>query len=134
MAEVLASPLRLLSYIDRRVEYAERVHGTNELAILGYHLSQNLWFEDETGIAMVADDCSLDLDTAMTVRREGIPGTAIPKGILTKFSGTHVARMIDDIEHEAQPDLIDLGFLLLDINSDTVKQLDLGMKGYSPSN
>lgn len=128
MAEMLASPLRLLSYIDRRVGYAERVHGTNELAILGYHLTQNLWFEDETGIAMVADDCSLDLDTAMTVRREGIPGTATPKGILTKFSGTHVARMIDEIEHEAQPDLVDLGFLLLDINSDTVEQLDRGMK------
>jgi len=128
MAEMLASPLRLLSYIDRRVEYAERVHGTNELAILGYHLSQNLWFEDESGIAMVADECSLDLDTAMTVRREGIPGTATPKGILTKFSGTHVARMIDKIEHEAHPDLVDLGFLLLDINGDTVKQLDRGMK------
>jgi hypothetical protein len=128
MVEMLASPLRLLSYIDRRVGYADRVHGTNELAILGYHLSQNLWFEDEAGIAMVADDCSLDLDTAMTVRREGIPGTATPKGILTKFSGTHVARMIDKIEHEAQPDLVDLGFLLLDINSDTVKQLDRGMK------
>ncbi|WP_283178143.1 SEC-C metal-binding domain-containing protein [Gemmobacter sp. 24YEA27] len=128
LTEMLASPLRLLSYIDRRVGYAERVHGTNELAILGYHLSQNLWFEDKTSIAMVADECSLDLDTAMTVRREGIPGTAIPKGILTKFTGTHVARIIEKIEHEAQPDLIDLGFLLLDIDSDTVTQLDNGIK------
>jgi hypothetical protein len=128
LTEMLASPLRLLSYIDRRVGYAERVRGTNELAILGYHLSQNLWFEDETGIAMVADEFSLDVDTAMTVRREGIPGTATPKGILTKFAGTHVARIIEKIEHEANPDLIDLGFLLLDINGDTVKQLDSGMK------
>jgi hypothetical protein len=128
LAEMLASPLRLLSYIDRRVGYAERVHGTNELAILGYHLSQNLWFEDETSIAMVADEFSLDLDTAMTVRREGIPGTTTPKGILTKFTGTHVARIIEKIEYEANPDLIDLGFLLLDINGDTVKQLDQGMK------
>ncbi|MEH3040656.1 MAG: SEC-C metal-binding domain-containing protein [Sphingomonas paucimobilis] len=128
MAEMLASPLRFLSYIDRRVGYAERIHGTNELAILGYHLNQNLWFEDESGVAIVADDCSLDLDTAMTVRREGIPGAATPKGILTKFSGTHVARMIEKIEHEAHPDLVDLGFLLLDINGDTVKQLDQGMK------
>lgn len=131
LAEMLASPLRLLSYIDRRVGYAERVHGTNELAILGYHLSQNLWFEDETSMAMVADDFSLDLDTAMTVRREGIPGTATPKGILTKFTGTHVARIIEKIEHEANPDLIDLGFLLLDINGDTVKQLDQGMKDFA---
>lgn len=128
LAEMLASPLRFLSYIDRRVGCAERVRGTNELAILGYHLSQNLWFEDETSIAMVADEFSLDLDTAMTVRREGIPGTATPKGILTKFAGTHVARIIEKIEHEANPDLIDFGFLLLDINGDTVKQLDLGMK------
>jgi SEC-C motif/Nuclease-related domain len=128
LAEMLSSPLRLLSYIDRRVGYAERIHGTNELAILGYHLSQNLWFEDENSIAMMADDFSLDLDTAMTVRREGIPGTATPKGILTKFTGTHVARIIEKIEHEADPDLVDLGFLLLNINGDTVKQLDQGMK------
>lgn len=128
LTEMLASPLRLLSYIDRRVGYAERVHGTNELAILGYHLSQNLWFEDKTSIAMVADECSLDLDTAMTVRREGISGTSTPKGILTKFTDTHVAQIIEKIEHEARPDLIDLGFLLLDINSDTVTQLDNGMK------
>lgn len=38
LAEMLASPLRFLSYIDRRVGYAERIQGTNELAILGYHL------------------------------------------------------------------------------------------------
>lgn len=128
LAEMLASPLRLLSYIDRRVGYAERIQGTNELAILGYHLSQNLWFDDENSVAMVADDCSLDLDTAMTVRREGIPGLATPKGILTRFTGTHVARIIEKIEHEANPDLIDLGFLLLNISGDTVKQLDQGMK------
>jgi hypothetical protein len=128
LAEMLASPLRLLSYVDRRVGYAARVRGTNELAILGYHLSQNLWFEDETSMALVADEFSLDLDTAMTVRREGIPGTATPKGILTKFANTHVARIIEKIEHEANPDLIDLGLLLLDVNGDTVKQLDWGMK------
>ncbi len=128
LAEMLASPLRLLTYIDRRVGYAERVHGTNELAILGYHLSQNLWFDDETDMAMVLDEYSLDLDTAMMVRRGGVPGPATPAGILTKFTGTHVARIIEQIEHEANPDLIDLGFLLLDINGDTVKQVDQGMK------
>lgn len=116
LAEMLTSPLRLLSYIDRRVGYAERVHGTNELAILGFHLSQNLWFDDETSMAMVLDEFSLDLDTAMMVRREGVPGPATPKGILTKFIGTYVARIIEQIEHEANPDLIDLGFLLLNIN------------------
>jgi hypothetical protein len=128
LTEMLASPLRLLSYIDRRVHYAERIYGTNELSILGYHLSQNLWFKDKTSMATVGDDFSLDLDTAMTVRREGLPGVATPKGILTKFTGTHVARIIEKIEHEADPDLIDLGFLLLDISGDTVKQLDQGMK------
>lgn len=128
MTEMLASPLRLLSYIDRRVGYAERIYSFNELAILGFHLSQNLWFENAIDTAIVGDECSLDLDTAMTVRREGISGVATPNGILTKFSGTHVARMIDKIEHEAHPDLIGLGFLLLDLNEDTVEQLDRGMK------
>ncbi|KXV23592.1 preprotein translocase [Gluconobacter japonicus] len=128
MTEMLASPLRLLSYIDRRVGYAERIYSINELAILGFHLSQNLWFEDEIDTAIVGDECALDLDTAMAVRRQGISGVATPNGILTKFSGTHVAQMIDKIEREAHPDLIGLGFLLLDMNEDTVAQLDRGMK------
>jgi hypothetical protein len=128
LAEMLASPLRFLSYVNRRVGYAERVHGTNELAILGYHLSQNLWFEDETSMAMIADECSLDLDTAMTVRREGVPGIGTPKGILTKLDGTLVGRIVEKIEHDPKPDLVDLGFLLLDINGDTIDQLDQGLK------
>ncbi|WP_438275833.1 SEC-C metal-binding domain-containing protein [Nitrobacter sp.] len=128
LTEMLASPLRFLSYVNRRAHYAERVHGTNELAILGYHLSQNLWFEDDTSMAMVADDCSLDLDTAMTVRREGVPGTGTPKGILTKLNGTLVGQVVEKIENEANSDLIDLGFLLLDINGDTIDQLDQGLK------
>lgn len=128
LAEMLSSPLRFLSYIDRRVGYADRIHGTNELAILGYHLNQNLWFEDETSIAIISDEFSLDLDAAMTVRREKIPGIAIPEGILTKFSNTHFEYLINKIERESHPDLIDLGFLLLDINGDTVKTLDHEMK------
>ncbi len=64
----------------------------------------------------------------MTVRRERIPGTDTPKGILTKLHGKLVGRIIEKIEHEADSDLIDLGFLLLDINDDTIDQLDQGLK------
>ena len=34
LAEMLPSPLRLLSYINRRVNYGERVTSINELTIL----------------------------------------------------------------------------------------------------
>ncbi|MGJ4922659.1 SEC-C metal-binding domain-containing protein [Bradyrhizobium oligotrophicum] len=128
LTEMLASPLRFLSYINRRTRYAERVHGTNELAILGYHLSQNLWFDDRTNLAMIADECSMQLDTAMTVRREGVPGSATPDGVLTKLNGTIVGRIVEKIEHEADPDLIDLGFLLLDLDGATIDQLEHGLK------
>lgn len=128
LSEMLTSPLRFLSYVNRRVSYADRINSINELAILGFHLAQNLWFEDEINLVTILEDFSIPLDTAMTVRRLGIPGERTPEGILSKLEGTLVGRLLANIENHAEPSLVDLGFLLLSLHGDTLDDLNHGLK------
>jgi hypothetical protein len=82
-----------MDYLRRRSEYSEKLHVPDELTALSYHLKRNLWLEDRYDIVRLADDISCDLDAAMTVRRDGIPGKRTPDGILTKFAGTSKIRL-----------------------------------------
>ena len=116
LAEMLSSPLRLLSYIDRRTKYNDRILATHELTILSYHLKKNLWLDDEYDMFVMDDDVALELDLSMMVRREGIPGKEIPDGILTRFSRTTLGRLLKDIENNPDPGVVNLGFALLTIN------------------
>ena len=128
LAEMLPSPLRLLSYINRRVNYGDRVASINELTILAYHLRNNLWIDDKTSMVMVAEEMAIDLDTAMEVRRQGVAGQRTPKGVLTRLDGTLVGRMIETIENRAEPALVDLGFMLLTLGGETLDDLNRGLK------
>ncbi len=120
MTEMLDSPLQLLSYIDRRTGYTDKLVASHELTILSYHLKQNLWLNDEHDMVVLEDDISADLDLAMLVRREGIPGKGTPDGILTRFAATALGRMTKAIEASPEPATIDLGFTLLTLGEDTV--------------
>ena len=120
--------MRLLSYVNRRVNYGERVTSINELTILGYHLRQNLWIDDKTDMVMLADEIAIELDTAMTVRREGLEGPRTPDGILTRLDGTLVGRMLKAIENRAEAALVDLGFMLLILGGDTLDYLNRGLE------
>lgn len=120
MTEMLESPLQLLSYIDRRTGYNERLLASHELTILSYHLKQNLWLNDEHDMVVLEDDISTDLDLAMLVRREGILGKDTPDGILTRFAATALGRMVKAIVASPEPATIDLGFTLLTLSEDTV--------------
>lgn len=120
MTEMLASPLHLLSYVDRRAKYSDRFMASHELTILSYHLKQNLWLNDEHDFVLLEDDISTDLDLAMTVRREGIPGRRTPNGILTRFEATTLGRFVKEIEARPDPATIDLGYMLLTLSEETV--------------
>lgn len=72
MTEMLPSPLRFLSYVNRRTGYSERLIANHETVILSYHLRHNLWIEKDVGLLMLSDDLSADLDVAMAARRDGI--------------------------------------------------------------
>lgn len=127
MTEMLSTPLQLLSYIDRRTGYTERLMASHELTILSYHLKQNLWLSDEHDMFVLDDDISADLDIAMLVRRENIPGKSTPDGILTRFAATALGRMTKAIEASPEPATIELGFTLLTLGEDTVIAVSKGI-------
>ena len=72
----------------------------------------------------LTDDVSSDLDVAMAVRRDGVPGVATPDGILTRFEGTPFARIIAEIEDKPEPVVIGLGSMLLELSEDTVRTVN----------
>lgn len=131
VTEILASPLYFLSYINRRVGYADRIMASHELTILAYHLKQNLWIEDDTSLVHLGDDINVDLDAAMFARREGLPGNKTPDGLLTRVKNSTVGKLISQIEYAEDLHTINFGFLLLSLNEDTINQLSKGIEAIS---
>jgi hypothetical protein len=127
LTEMLSSPLRLLSYANRRTRYADRLMASHELTILSYHLKQNLWLQENCDMFMLGDDVAADLDVAMMVRRDGLQGEATPDGVLTRLTETSVGRLLSTIEHAPQPATIALGFMLLTISEETTRQISAGI-------
>lgn len=123
MTEMLQSPLQFLSYVNRRANYAEQLMASQELTILGYHLSQNLWVQPDVNLMYLEDDVSAGLDIAMAVRRAGVQGAATPNGVLTRFGKTTVGRVVKEIEARPDPATIDLGFLLLAMSEQAVSEI-----------
>ncbi|MDR8765129.1 hypothetical protein FEP85_02547 [Burkholderia multivorans] len=121
MTEMLQSPLHFLSYVNRRANYADQVLASQELTILAFHLKQNLWIDADVDLLALGDDFAAGLDIAMAARRRNVPGAATPNGILTRFDATTIGRVVREIEAQPEPATIDLGFLLLTLGEDTVK-------------
>ncbi len=127
MSEMLQSPLQFLSYANRRSLYADSVMASLELTILAYHLKRNLWMSDEVDYMHFSDDIATDLDIAMMVRREGINGERTPDGILTRFNNFSLGQLILQIEELNDPGIIDLGFMLLYLDEETVENISAGI-------
>lgn len=125
--EMLKSPLHFLSYVNRRTLYGDKVLSTHELTILSYHLKQNLWMDGEYTMMHLGDDICADLDLAMLARRDGIPGSKTPDGILTKYEGTHFDKLVKDIELRDHPATVDFGFMLLTLSGDTIEMINDGI-------
>ena len=128
MTEMLDSPLHLLSYIDRRTGYGDRIFAGHELTTLGYHLSSNLWLSSTTDVIYLIDDVSSSLDAAMAVRRDGVPGDRTPPGILTSTKGSAYDKLISQIDSDPRGDLVDLGFMLLQMSGESAAQLSQGIE------
>jgi len=127
MTEMLQSPLYFLSYLNRRVNYSNKLFASHEIIILSYHLKQNLWLSDELDWLILEDSLSVYLDVAMAVRREGVQGKETPDGILTRFKSTAMGRIVKEIEAMPDPGTIDLGFLLLTLSEKTVLDVSRGI-------
>lgn len=119
LAEMLDTPLRFISYVRMPLESAQKLMMGHELTALAYHLRCNLFLDEQYNIVMLEDSIAADLDTAMTVRREGLPGQRVPPGILTKMKGTYYERLIEQIERRPHPAVLELGFTLLSMDGDS---------------
>jgi hypothetical protein len=100
---------------------------SHELTILSYHLKQNLWLNEEHDMVVLSDDISMDLDLAMLVRRDDVPGKRTPDGILTRFAATTLGRFVKEIEARPDPATIDLGYMLLTLSEKTVVNVSKGI-------
>ncbi|WP_394681431.1 SEC-C domain-containing protein [uncultured Comamonas sp.] len=123
LAEMLASPLRLLSYVKLRVNVEDKLMSGHELTVLGYHLKQNLWLDKKHDLVMLDDSLARDLDAAMLVRRDSQLGGDTPAGILTKMRGTRYESLIKEIEDRSDPATLELGFHLLSMAEDTCRDV-----------
>lgn len=125
LCEILDTPLQFFNFLHRRVS-SGRVKSENELAVLSYHLAYNLWFEEGYDFIDLGEDFSIHLDAAILARREGLPGEKTPKGILTKLQGTFFDRIIQQINASEEDNVLELGYLLLEISEDAAKELSQG--------
>ncbi|HGU8071811.1 TPA: SEC-C metal-binding domain-containing protein [Escherichia coli] len=124
LTEFLNTPLYFLSYIDRRSKYNMRVFSSHELTVFSLHLKQNLWIDNECDMFMLHDDICADLDIAMLVRRKGISGKHTPSGILTLHQDGFIRKIINSLESENHKLAMDLGLLLLSLDSDAIENIN----------
>lgn len=127
MTEILESPLRLLDYVARRIMCIDQLMLCHELTALSFHLKGQLWINNEFQMVMLGDDISVDLDVAMAVRRDGIPGERTPKGILTEFSGTPFGRLVEQLENSTDAPAIELGLMLLSMSGASCEYVSKGI-------
>ncbi|MBB3182714.1 hypothetical protein FHR95_000238 [Halomonas fontilapidosi] len=123
LTEFLNTPLYFLSYLNRRTYYSEKFLATHEITILAAHIKRNLWIDEGVNLVSFDDSVSFDLDIAMAVRRDGLPGKPTPEGILTRLRDTYIGKIIKQIEDSRSPSTLDFGFLLLQLSESTVTQL-----------
>ncbi|WP_085633905.1 SEC-C metal-binding domain-containing protein [Pseudomonas sp. R16(2017)] len=129
LAEMLDTPLRLLSYARLRATATGKLMMSHELTALAYHLRQNMWLNPDFNMVALDDSIASDLDAAMTVRREGVRGKRVPPGILTVMQGTLYEHLIIQIEHRADPAILELGFTLLSMSEDSCRNIHDGLSG-----
>ena len=127
MTEMLDSPLWFVDYLRRRTTYTEKLYVPDELTALALHLRQNLWLEEDYDLVHLTDDISCDLDAAMTVRRDGLPGKRTPQGILTRFEGLTITGILKQIEAKPSSDTLGFAFTVLSADEETIKKLSEGI-------
>ncbi|PTW99060.1 YecA family protein [Pararhodobacter aggregans] len=124
ISELVPSPIRVLAYLERRSLYYDRIMTTNELGVLGYFLRVNLWLESENDFLNLDDSLASDIDSAMIVRREGLPGKDTPEGLLTRFEDTFVGHVIDDVDRNPNALCVELGLSLLEMGEDGINDVE----------
>jgi len=127
LTEFLTHPIRLLDYLNKRTQYNESVSANNDFAVLGYHLSHNLYKDAEHHMMMLHDDIGYQLDKAFVARRTR-GEDVIPEGVLTNFSGTPYGDLIEYIKNKDDKGVVDLGYILLSFDGVTIEGISDGIR------
>ena len=127
VTEFLTHPIRMLDYLKKRTSYNESVSANNDFAVFGYHLSYNLYRNPEFDMMMLNDDLSWEVDKAFTMRRERGISDALPKGILTTFSGTPYEKIINYIGDIKEEGVVEFGYLVLSYDGISIDGLNRGI-------
>ncbi len=127
LTEILESPLHLLNYLALRTKVDNQLFISQELAALGFHLKHHLWLDDKYDKVNLGDEFTSSLDIAMFARRLGVPGERTPKGILTRYEGSPIGKLLSEIEASATPELLGLGMLFLQPSSDAARHINNGI-------
>ena len=127
MTEMLPSPLRLLSYVTLRAQFGDKIWVVNEHATFGFYLKHNLWIDDKIDLMLINDSMAIELNVAMAVRRDGLPGESIPKGILTKLDNTRLGKIVSNIEFDPNEFAVGMGLAILEMNEESVAKASLAI-------
>lgn len=128
LCEFIKNPLYFLDFIQKRIKYFDKIILSNEFAILSNHLKYNLFIPDDNYVSYIDYDFCANLDRAMYVRRENLPGNPNIEGILTRLKEHTFGKLIQHISQYEQDGILDLGFLLLNLSENTAKSLGDGME------
>ena len=130
LAEMLPTPLRFLSYLNRRANYHKKILAPDELGVLAVHLRENLWIDNDTDMLAILEQGTYDLNVAMMVRRAGMPGKATPDGVLKRLARTVVGRIVAQVEAEPHPAAMEIGLMLLKLGEGVIQQIDAAIDGW----
>ncbi len=124
LTEVLDSPLKLLHYLEWRAISEKIFFANHERVLISYYIGFGSLDLAQADL-LLHDDISSDLDAAMAVRRDDIPGDPIPSGRLVQFSNeTPLARMLCDLERNRQDNSVELGFMLLSLYTNKTQSIN----------
>ncbi|MCZ3378432.1 SEC-C metal-binding domain-containing protein [Rhizobium sp. AG207R] len=128
IAEFLETPLHFLNYLELRARAYDKLVITNELIPLSYHLRNNLWLDDKYDMVNLGDDFTAHIDVAMAVRRQGASGSREIKGVLTRYRGTPIGSIVEQIEAASIPQLTEVGIWLLQLSDSSANGLSRALE------
>lgn len=116
LCEFLNNPIYFLGYQHKRARYFRHIGASNELSILGYYLTKNLWVEEENFL-FIDDSFCYCIDESFTVRRlPDIEGKHTPEGILTRHKNSYFDKIMNEISTVKKDNIIDLAYFLFDLS------------------
>lgn len=128
IAEFLETPLHFLNYLNLRARAYNKLLITNELIALSYHLRNNLWLDDKYDMVTLGEDFTAHVDVAMAVRRQGASGSREIKGVLTRYRGTPIGSIVEQIEAASIPQLTEMGVWLLQLSDSSANGLSQALE------